>query len=89
MSFSATTQIPIASLTFLSRLKQRYDCGPLTDLTAAERVLLEAYDNLYPVEKLRAMHAAVKAGRDCITGADLMAFARRDTITIEEPAGRR
>jgi hypothetical protein len=85
MKFRAGTQIPIASLTFLSRLKQRYACGPILDYDAEQLALLDAYDALYPVEKLRAMHTAIKAGREFVTGADVFAFAPKSAAVIEQP----
>jgi hypothetical protein len=86
MKFRAGTQIPIASLTFLSRLKHRYACGPILNFDDEQLALLDAYDALYPVEKLRAMHAAIKAGRGFVTGADVFAFAPKSAAVIEEPA---
>ena len=75
MIFTATTQVPLSALTTLARLKERYACGPCMDLDESQRALLDAFETLYPGEKLRLLHAALNARRVYITGADVLALA--------------
>jgi hypothetical protein len=83
MKFMETTRLPLSALTTLARLKERYACGPRVDLDALESALLDAFETLYPGEKLRVLHGALNAGRTYITGSDVLAFVPR-TAAIEE-----
>jgi hypothetical protein len=77
MRFTAATQVPFTAITSLARLKEKYACGPRLDLDEPQRVLLEAFENLYPAEKLMLVHVALDAGRVYITGTDVFALAPR------------
>ena len=85
MKFESGTQLPISALGPLAKLKERYQCGPLVSLDEAQRAMLEAFDELYPAEKLCVVHAALNAGRSCISGAQLFALAPKPAA-IEEHA---
>lgn len=70
--FTHETKVPLTALTFLGKLKHRYECGPRWFLDGPQRVMLALYDTLNPIRKTELLLEAAEEGRDYLRGKEVI-----------------